>query len=86
MTIIISMITSVTMKNMVSIPTAIYRRFGIKPGWKLDRSDGAAPDRIVVRVIPDRAESGRRLAGAGKHLAPGVDSAAALAADRDKEG
>src|SRR3982750_1579688 len=36
------MVTTVTQKNMVAIPAEIGRKFGIKPGWRLDwqRSKG----------------------------------------------
>jgi AbrB family looped-hinge helix DNA binding protein len=30
------MITTVTKKNMITIPAEVGRRFGIKPGYKLD--------------------------------------------------
>jgi bifunctional DNA-binding transcriptional regulator/antitoxin component of YhaV-PrlF toxin-antitoxin module len=81
----ISMISTVTTKNMVSIPQAISRQLGIKPGWKLDWLGSGNPDEIVVRVIPDRAEAGRRLLGKGKNLAPGRDSVSELVAERESE-
>ena len=81
-----TMETTVTTKNMVTIPQAIARKFGIKPGWRLDWREGREPDEIVVRVIPDRAESGRRLLGRGKALSPGRDAVAELVAEREAEG
>lgn len=70
---------------MVSIPQAISRQLGIKPGWKLDWSLCENPDELVVRVIPDRAEAGRRLLGRGKDLASGRDSVSELVAEREAE-
>ena len=78
--------TTVTTKNMVTIPQALARKLGIRPGWKLDWREGQAPDEIVVTVIPDRAELGRRLRGRGKAFSPERDSAAELAAEREAEG
>jgi bifunctional DNA-binding transcriptional regulator/antitoxin component of YhaV-PrlF toxin-antitoxin module len=77
--------STVTTKNMTSIPQAMARRFGIAPGWKLDWKPGEKPDEMVVKVIPDRAERGRRLLGRGKTLGPGRDAAAELAAERESE-
>lgn len=78
--------TTVTTKNMVSIPQALARAMGIRPGWKLDWREGEEPDQIIVRVIPDRAELARRLYGKGKDLAPGRDAIAELIAEREEEG
>ncbi len=77
------MISTVTTKNMVSIPQAISRRLGIKPGWKLDWLECKTPDEIVIRVIPNRAEAGRRLLGKGKALASDRDSVSELVAERE---
>lgn len=70
---------------MVSIPQALSRLFGIEPGWKLDWKPGANPDEIIVKVIPDRAERGRRLMGQGAFLTPGLDSVAGMVAEREAE-
>jgi bifunctional DNA-binding transcriptional regulator/antitoxin component of YhaV-PrlF toxin-antitoxin module len=77
--------STVTTKNMVSIPQALSRHFGIEPGWKLDWKPGDNPDEIIVKVIPDRAERGRRLMGRGACLKAGQDAVAALVADREAE-
>lgn len=77
--------TTVTTKNMVSIPQALARSLGIRPGWKLDWRQGEGPDEILVRVIPDRAESARRLLGRGKALAPERDAVAELVVERENE-
>jgi len=78
--------TTVTAKNMITIPQTIARKYGNVPGWKLDWKDGGKPDELIVTVIPDRAERGRRLLGRGKHIGAGKDSAAALAGEREAEG
>ncbi|MEI2781019.1 MAG: AbrB/MazE/SpoVT family DNA-binding domain-containing protein [Candidatus Competibacter sp.] len=80
------MITTITQKNMVTIPADLARRFGIKPGWKLDWQAVDGKDEIVVRVIPDRAELARRLLGAGKKFSPQRDGVAELVAEREAEG
>jgi AbrB family looped-hinge helix DNA binding protein len=80
------MITTVTQKNMVTIPAEVARRFGIKPGWKLDWQPVEGKNEIVVRVIPDRGELARRLLGAGRKFAPHRDGVAELIAERETEG
>ena len=80
------MITTITQKKMVTIPADLARRFGIKPGWKLDWQAVDGKDEIVVRVIPDRAELARRLLGAGKKFSPQRDGVAELVAEREAEG
>jgi bifunctional DNA-binding transcriptional regulator/antitoxin component of YhaV-PrlF toxin-antitoxin module len=77
--------TTVTTKNMVSVPQAIAKAMGIRPGWKLDWQIGDKPDQIIVRAIPDRAEMARRMHGKGKDLAPGRDVIAELIAEREEE-
>jgi hypothetical protein len=71
---------------MVSIPRAIARSVGIYPGWKLDWRVGASPDELIVRVIPDRAEQGRRLLGKGRRYSPELSGVDGLVAERDAEG
>ena len=78
--------TTVTTKNMISIPKAIARRFGIQPEWKLDWIASGNPDEIIVTVIPDRGERARRLRGKGSNTQPKKDSAAMLAAEWEWEG
>jgi bifunctional DNA-binding transcriptional regulator/antitoxin component of YhaV-PrlF toxin-antitoxin module len=77
--------TTVTTKNMVSIPQALARELGIRPGWKLDWTVGEGPDEIIVRLIPDRAEMARRIHGRGKEFAPGRDAVAELISEREEE-
>ena len=80
------MITTVTQKNMVTIPAEVGRKLGIKPGWKLDWQPIEGREEILVRVIPDRGELARRLLGAGRELAPGRDAVAELVAERAADG
>jgi bifunctional DNA-binding transcriptional regulator/antitoxin component of YhaV-PrlF toxin-antitoxin module len=79
------MVTTVTTKNMVTIPAAVGRQFGIRPGFRLDWDPIAGTDEIRVRVLPDRAELARRLAGAGRTYAPERDAVAELIAEREQE-
>lgn len=80
------MITTVTGKNMVTIPAEIGHALGIRPGWRLDWRRGRRGDELVVRVIPDRAELARRLQGEGKALAvAGRDLVAELDDERARE-
>ncbi|MEW6488440.1 MAG: AbrB/MazE/SpoVT family DNA-binding domain-containing protein [Thermodesulfobacteriota bacterium] len=80
------MITTVTQKNMVTIPAQVGRAMGIRPGWKLDWEPVAGTDEIRVRVIPDRAELARRLQGSARHFSPERDAVAELVAEREAEG
>ena len=64
------MITTVTQKNMITIPAEVRRHFGIKPGYRLDWQPVEGKDEILVRVIPDRGELARRLSGAGRRFSP----------------
>lgn len=80
------MITTVTQKNMITIPAEVGRIFGIKPGWKLDWQPLEGTDEILVRVIPDRGELARRLAGTGKKYSPERDAVAELIEERESEG
>lgn len=82
----LSMITTVTQKNMVTIPAEVGRKLGIKPGWKLDWQPIEGREEILVRVIPDRGELARRLLGAGRELAPDRDAVAELVAERAADG
>jgi len=80
------MITTVTQKNMVTIPAEVGRRLGIKPGYRLDWQLIEGKDEILVRVIPDRGELARRLLGAGKNLSPERNAVEELIAERAAEG
>lgn len=79
------MVTTVTQKNMVTIPAEVGRKMGIKPGWKLDWQPVEGREEILVRVIPDRGELARRLVGAGRRFSPGRDAVDELVAERAAE-
>lgn len=81
-----SMITTVTQKNMVTIPAEVGRKLGIKPGWKLDWQPVEGKEEILVRVIPDRGELARRLLGSGRRFSPERDAVSELVAERASEG
>lgn len=82
----ISMITTVTQKNMVTIPAAITRKFSISPGCRMDWEPVAGcPDQIQVKVIPKRGDLARRLKGAGKAYSPERDAVAELVRERERE-
>ena len=80
-----SMTTTVTSKNMITIPMEIARKFGVKPGFSFDWFDTGRPDEIAIRVIPDRKELSRRLKGAGKSYSPLRDSVHELLQERSEE-
>jgi AbrB family looped-hinge helix DNA binding protein len=79
------MITTVTQKNMITIPAEIGRRLGIKLGYRLDWQPVEGKEEILVRVIPDRGELARRLLGAGRKFAPERDAVAELVQERAAE-
>lgn len=81
-----SMITTVTQKNMVTIPAEVGRKLGIKPGWKLDWQPVEGKEEILVRVIPDRGELARRLLGTGRQFSPERDAVSELVTERAAEG
>lgn len=59
--------TSVTTKNMVTIPAEVARRLRISPGCRLDWEPVDGSDtQILVRVIPKRSDLARRLLGRGR--------------------
>ena len=80
------MITTVSDKNMITIPAELARSYGIKSGDRLDWQAAEETDEIIVRVIPNRGELARRLLGAGRRISPERDSVAELIAEREQEG
>ena len=80
------MITTVTQKNMVTIPAEVGKRLGIKPGWRLDWQPIEGREEILVRVIPYRGELARRLLGSGRKLSPDRNAVSELVAERSTEG
>jgi AbrB family looped-hinge helix DNA binding protein len=79
------MMTTITSKNMVTIPVEIRRAFGIKPGRRLEWVPNVEQNEIVVRVIPDRGELARRLLGSGRRYSSDRDSVAELVAERESD-
>ena len=85
MTKLLSMITTVTGKNQVTIPAELARELDIAPGTRLDWARGAEGT-LIVKIIPNRAELARRLAGRGKrHLRQGSNPIRDLVGDRVRE-
>lgn len=80
------MITTVTQKNMITIPAEIGPHFGIKPSYRLDWQPIEGKEEILVRVIPDRGELARRRLGAGRRFSPERNAVAALIQERAVEG
>ena len=80
------MTTTVTRKSMVTIPAEVARAYGIRPGYRLDWMSIPDSDEIMVRVVPDRPELGRRLRGSGRTVAPDRDGVAELIAEREADG
>lgn len=79
--------TTVTTKNMVTIPAALSRRMSITPGCRLDWTPVEGSDsELRVRVIPKRGDLARRLLGAGSTSSPERDAVAELVAERAAEG
>jgi bifunctional DNA-binding transcriptional regulator/antitoxin component of YhaV-PrlF toxin-antitoxin module len=82
-----TMKTTVTTKNMITVPVEISRRFAITPGCRLDWAPVAGSEsELRVRIIPKRADLAQRLRGAGAGWAPERSAVAELVAERAKEG
>jgi bifunctional DNA-binding transcriptional regulator/antitoxin component of YhaV-PrlF toxin-antitoxin module len=80
-----AMTTTVTSKNMITIPVEIARSFGVKPGFSFDWFTTGKSDEIMIRVIPDRRELSRRLKGAGKIHSPERDAVSELVNERSED-
>ena len=79
------MITTVTGKNQITIPAELARELDISPGTRLDWSK-RGHDTAIVRIVPNRSELARRLAGRGrKYLRAGVNPIQDLIDDRVRE-
>lgn len=80
------MITTVTTKNMVTIPAEISRKLGISPGCRLDwEAVGGSQSEIRVRVIPKRGDLARRLMGSASQWSPERDAVRELIEERARE-
>jgi AbrB family looped-hinge helix DNA binding protein len=79
------MITTVTGKNQITIPAKLARELDIAPGTRLDWAKGDEGI-LIVKIIPNRAELARRLAGRGRrHLRQGSNPIQDLVEDRARE-
>lgn len=80
------MITTVTTKNMVTIPAKLARKLGIIPGCRLHwlaPEDGS--EEIRVRIVPPREELARRLLGAAQKWNPAQQAVRELLEKRQQE-
>ena len=78
--------TTVTTKNMVTIPAEISRQMGISPGCRLDwHASEDGKDEMRVRVIPTRANLARNLLGSARKWSPARDSVSELILERERE-
>jgi len=78
--------TTVTTKNMVTIPAALSRKMAITPGCRLEWGEpDEGSDEVTVRVIPTRGERARRLMGVARQWSPERDAVAELVAERLRE-
>ena len=80
------MITTVTRKNMISIPAELGRIFGISPGCRLDWEPVLKNKEIRVRIIPKRGDLAKRLRGSGMKFSPDRKAVQELIAERSEEG
>jgi AbrB family looped-hinge helix DNA binding protein len=79
------MITTVKGKNQITIPAQLARELDISPGTRLDWGKGETGV-LVAKIIPNRAELARRLAGRGRrHLREGSVPIRDLVKDRVRE-
>jgi hypothetical protein len=79
------MTTTVTTKNMVSVPAELAKMFGIKPGYTFDWAPTGKPDEIKVTVVPDRAVLSKRLRGAGANFSPARSAVGELIRERQED-
>ncbi len=80
------MITTVTGKNQVTVPSEIAQKAHIHRGTRLEWSPTDRDDVLQVRVLPDRATLASRLRGRGKQKARlGAGAVERLIQERDRE-
>ncbi len=78
--------TTVTTKNMVTIPAELSRKMAITPGCRLDWLEPeSGSDMVRVRIIPPRAELARRLMGSARKWSPERDAVRELDEERVRE-
>jgi AbrB family looped-hinge helix DNA binding protein len=78
------MITTVTGKNQVTIPSRLARKLKIQPGtrlyWSIDDQG-----QLVAQPLPSRGELARRVAGMGRPWLPeGADPVGELIRERSE--
>jgi len=80
------MITQVTGKNQITLPSDIVERLGIQRGSRLEWSVDAKGGAGRFRVLPSRVQLAERLHGAGrKHVKSGEDWIKELSEERAQE-
>ena len=67
-----SMTTTVTGRNQITIPAGLVTELSLKPGPRIEWLPGDTPDEFRCRVLPDPAQLAKSLRGAGRrYLEPG---------------
>ena len=87
---ILAMITTITGKNQITVPSAIVEKAHLHPGTRLDWEIGVEGQTLTVRVLPDIATLASQVRGSGrKHKKRGASAVANLIVERgrdDREG
>jgi len=79
-------ITTVTGKNQITIPSVLANRLDIQPGSKIDWAIGEDANILIARVLPTRGQLAREVAGMGRTwFPPGTDPVGEMLAERDRE-
>jgi AbrB family looped-hinge helix DNA binding protein len=79
---IVSMITTITGKNQITIPSRLVRQLNLEPGTRLDWSIDEE-GRLVAQPLPNRHELARKVAGIGRRWLPeGADPVGELVRER----
>lgn len=79
------MITTVTGKNQITIPTRLVRQLNIQPGTRFDWSIGE-DGVLIARPLPHRSVLAREAAGMGRQWLPeGADPVGDLIRERAGE-
>jgi bifunctional DNA-binding transcriptional regulator/antitoxin component of YhaV-PrlF toxin-antitoxin module len=80
------MLTTVTGKNQVTIPSKLASLMQIEPGMQLEWQPGQEPGELRVKVMPSRAALARSLRGAGRRFVPpSTDVVGGLVEERTRE-
>jgi antitoxin component of MazEF toxin-antitoxin module len=79
------MITTVAKNNQTTIPPKLAQQLNIQPGAKLDWSIGQDGE-LIVRLLPNRSELARQIAGMGRSWFPAnADPIADLIHEREAD-